>query len=76
MRVKMAKKKMGRPPRGYDVRAFSIRLPVEMDDALEEAAREGHRQKSEQLKLALEEHLVKLGKWPPANGKRSAEPPD
>ena len=73
MRLKMKKKKRGRPASAVPLVAFQLRLPATLNRVLEEAALAGHRPKNSEIVLAIEEHLAGLGRWPPRNGEANSE---
>lgn len=62
--ILMAKKKLGRP-KGPKKNAFQLRLPTDLNKALEAAAKQSTRTKTGEIEYALKRYLADLGHWPP-----------
>lgn len=64
--------KTGRPPRGYAVHAFQVRLPEALHAALLRAMGASKRTKSAEIQIALEHYLHSIGHWDNATTRNNA----
>lgn len=61
-----SKKPSGKPKRDRNKHpAWGVRIPMTYRRQLAKAAENGRRNLTEQLKIAIEEHLAKQDLWPP-----------
>ncbi len=59
----------GRPPRGYPIHSFQVRLPVALHKQLLIALSRSRRTQNAEVQIAIEKHLETMGLWPvPTNG--------
>ena len=77
MRNRMRKKKAGRPRSAAPRRQLALRLDPLLFGALSEAVIRSRRTTSEEIRIAIEGHLQRLGLWPaPARGNGQPESHD
>ena len=54
----------GRPPRGYEVHGFQVRIPKTLHKQLLAALSQTRRTQNSEVQIAIEKHLESLGLWP------------
>lgn len=65
MRTRMKERKRGRPKSATPKYQFALRLDPAVGAALAEAVKRSRRTTTEEIRIAIENHLQALGLWPP-----------